>query len=128
MLSTKEYDFQAKKFDETLWMVDLDKAAALGDDALRKHERPGVSDLEISRAARSTPACRLRSQNRSALEANTRRFCFTTESADAAACFRSICTLDPNFSAGGVPPHCERASISVESHLLTAVYVMRCRV
>ena len=38
VLSTKEYDFQAKKFDETLWMVDLDKAAALGDDALRKHE------------------------------------------------------------------------------------------
>ena len=38
VLSTKEYDFKAKKFDETLWMVDLDKAAALGDDALRKHE------------------------------------------------------------------------------------------
>ena len=47
VLSTKEYDFKAKKFDETLWMVDLDKAAALGDDALRKHEPVSYTHLTL---------------------------------------------------------------------------------
>ena len=60
---------------------------------LRRHDRPGVIDFKVSRAAASAPRCRRRSRNFSALDVNTRRSCFTVESADAAACFRSICTL-----------------------------------
>jgi len=37
VLATKVYDFKEKTFDETLWMVDLEKAATLGDGELKKH-------------------------------------------------------------------------------------------
>ena len=37
ILATREYDFEAKKFDESLWLVDLARASTLDDAALRAH-------------------------------------------------------------------------------------------